>query len=315
MPRKSRESSSELRTGLMFLAPNLIGFLIFTSIPILFSLILSFFKCDLLQTKHILTWEFIGLENFISLLGFHWENSILKANDPDFWRYLWNTMFLMLKVPLSIAASLALALILNRRLKGIIFFRTVYFLPTICIGTALYMLWRLIFNAEFGLFNLALTNLSYGTITGPTWLVSINWAKPAFIIMDIWTEMGGINLILYIAALQTIPQELYEAAAIDGAGPWHKFRHITWPMLGPVTFFILIMNIINGFQGFFQQAHIMTQGGPAGATTTLSYYIYHQAYVWNHMGYAAAIAWILFVIIITITLISWKYCGKAVYYK
>lgn len=315
MSHKPRTSPSDLRTGLMFLAPNLIGFLIFTSIPILASLVLSFFKCDLLQAKHILTWEFVGLENFINLLGFHWENNALKANDPEFWRFLWNTIFLMLKVPFTIAISLGLALILNRRIKGLILFRTVYFLPTICIGTALYMLWRWIFNADFGLFNLALAKLSSGVIEGPKWLVNPNWAKPAFIMMNVWTEMGGINLILYLAALQNIPQEFYEAAAIDGAGPWQKFRHITWPMLGPVTFFILIMNLINGFQGFFQQAHIMTKGGPAGTTTTLSYYIYHQAYVWNHMGYAAAIAWVLFVVIITITAISWRYGGKAVYYR
>lgn len=315
MSLKARAPSSDLRTGLIFLAPNLVGFLIFTSIPIVISLILSFFKCDLLQTKHILTWEFVGLENFTSLLGFHWEGSALKSNDPDFWRFLWNTMFLMLKVPLTIAISLGLALVLNRRLKGLILFRTLYFLPTICVGTALYMLWRWIFNADFGFLNLVITKLSFGTVSGPKWLVSTAWAKPAFIIMNIWTEMGGINLILYLAALQTIPQELYEAAAIDGAGPWHRFSHITWPMLGPVTFFILIMNIINGFQGFFQQAHIMTHGGPAGATSTLSYYIYNQAYVWNHMGYAAAVAWVLFVIIITITAISWKYGKRAVHYR
>lgn len=315
MQPKTRNSPSELRTGLLFLAPSLIGFLIFTSIPILISFLLSFFKCDLLQTKDILSWQFVGLENFINLLGLHWENNALKANDPEFWRFLGNTIFLMLKVPFTIAISLGLALALNRRIKGIILFRTVYFLPTICIGTALYMLWRWTFNADFGLFNLVLTKLSYGTINGPKWLADPNWAKPAFIIMNIWTEMGGINLILYLAALQTIPQELYEAAAIDGAGRWQKFWHITWPMLGPVTFFILIMNLINGFQGFFQQAHIMTHGGPAGATTTLSYYIYHLAYVWNHMGYAAAVSWILFVVILVITAISWKFGGKTVHYR
>jgi len=310
-----KNSPSELRTGLMFLTPNFIGFLIFTSIPILISLVLSFFRCDILQTSHILSWQFIGLKNFIGLLGFHYENSILRANDPEFWRFLWNTVFLMIKVPIIIPISLGLALLLNKSFKGVSFIRTIYFLPTICTGTALYMLWRWIFNADFGMFNLIVDKLSFGLINGPKWLASPAYSKPAFIIMNIWIEMGGINLILYIAALQSIPQSLYEAAAIDGAGRWQTFWNITWPMLGPITFFILIMNLINGFQGFFQQAHVMTHGGPAGSTATLSYYIYHEAYIWNHMGYAAAIALILFIIILVITGISWKYAGRAIYYK
>lgn len=306
---------SETLTGTLFLLPNLIGFLAFTFIPILASFLLSFYRCDLLQTKNIFTWDFVGFKNFINLLGFYKEGGIFKATDPEFWRFLWNTVFLMAKIPLVILISLMLAILLNKPLKGRVFFRTVYFLPTICTGTAIYILWRWIFNADFGLLNLCLNKITNVGIVGPKWLVNPNWAKPSFILMNTWAEMGGINMLLYLAALQTVPQDYYEASSLDGAGPWQKFRYITWPMLGPTTFFILIMNLINGFQEGFQQAHIMTQGGPAGSTTMLNYYIYNQAYVWNHMGYAAAVSWVLFMIIIVITAISWKFGNKVVYYK
>lgn len=305
----------EIFAGAIFLLPNLIGFLSFTLIPILAAFILSFFRCDLLQTKNILAWEFVGLKNFINLLGFYREGGVLKANDPEFWRFLWNTIFLMVKIPFTIFLSLGLALLLNKKIKGRVFFRTIYFLPTICTGTALYIIWRWVFNADFGLLNLCINKITNGVITGPKWLVSPDWAKPSFVFMNIWSETGGINMLLYLAALQIIPQDYYEASALDGAGPWQKFRYITWPMLGPTTFFIVIINLINGFQEGFQQAHIMTQGGPAGSTTMLSYYIYNQAYVWNHMGYAAAISLVLFLIVIIITAISWKLGNKVVYYK
>lgn len=300
----NRRTRSETLTASLFLCPNLIGFLAFTFIPILVSFILSFFRCDLLQIKNILSWEFVGLENFVNL-----------TKDPEFWRYLWNTIFLMVKIPITILISLGLAILLNKPLKGRIFFRTIYFLPTICTGTALYMVWRWVYNSDFGLFNLCINKLTNGEITGPKWLVNPNWAKPSFILMNTWTEMGGLNMLLYLAALHTIPQDYHEASSLDGAGPWQRFRYITWPLLGPTTFFILIINLINGFQEGFQQAHIMTQGGPAGSTTMLSYYIYNQAYVWNHMGYAAAISWILFTFVIIITAISWKFGNRIVWYK
>lgn len=294
----------ETLTASLFLLPNLIGFLAFTFIPILVSLALSFFRCDLLQANDILSWKFVGLENITGL-----------TKDPEFWRYLWNTIFLMVKIPITILISLGLAVLLNKPLKGRIFFRTVYFLPTICTGTAIYMVWRWIYNSDFGLLNLSIDKLTNGGISGPKWLVNPNWSKPSFILMNTWAEMGGLNMLLYLAALQTIPQDYHEAGSLDGAGPWQRFRYITWPLLGPTTFFILIINLINGFQEGFQQAHIMTQGGPAGSTTMLSYYIYNHAYVWNHMGYAAALSWVLFTMVIIITGISWKYGNSVVYYK
>lgn len=312
---KKSKISKETATAFLFLTPNLLGFLFFVSLPILFSFILSFFQCDLLNTKEMLSWKFIGFANFKNLLGFHLTDGNIKANDPQFWKYLSNTFFLMLKVPFTILISLCLALLLDRKIRGISLFRTLFFLPTICVGTALYMSWRWIYNPDFGLINLILSKITNNSIVGPQWLTSPFWAKPSFIFMNMWTEMGGLNMILYLAALQNMPKQFHESAALDGAGLWARFRHITIPMLGPTTFFILIINIINGLQEGFQQAHIMTQGGPAGATTTLSYYIYNQAYVWNHMGYAAAIACILFLSTVVLSSISWVYGGKKVYYR
>jgi len=297
-----------------FLLPNFIGFLLFTLFPIAASLVLSFFQCDLLQTKDIFSWKFVGLENFTKLLGFYRDSGILKANDPEFWRYLWNTIYLLLKIPLVISASLILALLINRNIKGRVFFSTSFFLPTICTGTALYMLLRWIFNADFGLLNLFINKFSLGKFEGFKWLVDPNLSKLSFIFMNTWIEMGGLGMLLYLAALQNIPQEYYEAASLDGADTWEQFWNVTFPMLGPTTFFVLIMNLINGFQEGFQQAHVITQGGPAGSTTMLSYYIYNQAYVWNHMGYASAISWALFVIVIVITAVSWKFGSKKVFY-
>ena len=149
---------------------------------------------------------------------------------------------------------------------------------------------------------------------GPGWLQDVLWAKPALIIMGIWGSMGGTNMILYLAALQNIPPELYEAAEIDGAGAWSRFWRITWPMVSPTTFFLTIMGIIGGFQGGFNQAHVMTGGGPAGSTTTISYYIYQNAYVWFRMGYAASLAWVLFLIVFALTMANWRFGQKRVHY-
>ncbi len=289
--------------------PNFLGFMIFTLLPILASFGLAFMDWDLITAPH-----FVGLKNFIQLLGFHTEGGRLAANDPDFWKFLGNTGFLMLGIPLNMAASLILAMIMNKKLRGIVVFRTIYFLPSICAGVAIFMLWQWIYNPDFGLLNTILRKISGGLITGPHWLTSPAWAKPALILMGVWTEMGGYNMILYLAGLQGIPRELYEAADIDGASSWQKFWHITWPMLTPTTFFIFVMSMIGGFQGGFQQAYIMTGGGPAGSTTTIEYYIFNNVYVWQHMGYAAAIAWVLFAMIFVVNLATWRFGGRVVHY-
>ena len=179
---------------------------------------------------------------------------------------------------------------------------------------AVCLLWRGMLN-DTGLINECIVSVGHlvgAEWIGPAWLSSTAWAKPAIMMMTLWSGIGGVNMILYIAALQAISKEYYEAAAMDGAGWWHQFWHITWPLVTPTTFFIMVISVIAGFQGGFMAAYTMTQGGPAGATTTLEYYIYNNAYQWLKMGYASAIAWILFLFVFIVTMVNWKYGGKRV---
>ena len=299
---KLKTSTREAVAAYSFLLPNLLGFLIFTSIPVLASLVLSFVKWDLFSPP-----RFYGLHNFIKLL----------TADKLFWQYCGNTVYLMLAIPLGMGGSLLLALAMNQKLKGIVVYRTIYFLPTICSGVAIYMLWRLIYNPEFGLLNSVIAKLGHMvgiSLQGPNWLTDEVWAKPALIIMSVWQSVGGYNMILYLAALQGVPRDLYDAAEVDGANGWQKFWNITWPQISPTTFFIAIMSVIGGFQAGFDPAYIMTGGGPNGSTTTIIYYLYNNAFQWHNMGYAAAIAWILFIVIFLFTLIQWRFFGRTVHY-
>lgn len=285
-----------------FLLPNLLGFLIFTSLPVLASLGLSFCRWDALSGPPV----FIGLANFIELF-----------KDPLFWKYAYNTIYLMISIPLSMAGSLILALALNQKLKGIVVFRTLYFLPTICSGVAIYMLWKLIYNPDFGMLNgmIAKAGEMVGlSVKGPYWLHDEAWAKPALIIMGVWQTVGGYNMVLYLAALQGVPRDFYDAAEVDGANSWQKFWAVTWPQISPTTFFIAIMSVIGGFQAGFDPAYIMTGGGPNGSTTTLIYYLYNSAFSWSQMGYAAAIAWVLFVVVLAFTIFQWRFYGRTVHY-
>lgn len=293
--------------GYSFLVPNCLGFLTFIFVPVLVSLVLSFTDWEMLMDRPA---KFIGLGNFIELLGLSKTADGWQANDPFFWQYMYNTAFLMLSIPISMAASLLLAIVLNNKLRGIVAFRTAFFFPTICTGVALFMVWRLMYNYDYGMINRV---LGWMNVQGPDWLNSTIWAKPAIMFMMVWIEAGGYNMIIYLAGLQGIPPQLYEAADIDGAGKWSQFRHITWPMLAPTTFFIFTMATIRGFQGGFEAAYIMTKGGPAGSTTTISYYIYNMAYTGDfRLGYGAAIAWVLFIIVFTVTMINWRYGGRGV---
>jgi len=296
-------------TGYAFLAPNFIGFLAFTSIPVLVSVLLAFCDYDIISPP-----KWAGLKNFENLLGFHREKGSIAANDPAFWKYLWNTGYLLLGIPLSMACSLGLAMILNQKLRGRVLFRTLFFLPSVTAGVAVYMLWSQLYQPDFGLINSLLGTVG---IEGPRWLEDPHWAKPSLILMSVWAGMGGVNMILYLAGLQNIDPELYEAAEMDGASNWQKFRYITVPLLTPTTFFILITSTIAGLQGGFETAYIMTEGGPFtphGETTTIGYYIYTSAYQFLKMGYAAATAWVLFMIVFVLTMINWRYGGKRVEY-
>ena len=314
MKKSAAISGRRTSAGYLFLMPNFIGFLLFVLMPVMFSLILSFCEWDLL------TWppRFVGFGNF----------SMLLTDVENFWQLVFNTVVLMLGIPVGIALSLFLALVLNRKIRGRNFYRALFFLPSFAGGVALLILWKFIYDTDFGLLNMAITK--FGNLFGASWS-GIQWldgspfitffkyfklgmTKPALIIMARWTSMGGYTMIIYLAALQGINPELYEASAIDGASRWQQFKNITWPLLSPATFFILIMGVIRGFQGGFQAAYILTQGGPDMATTTIGYGIYNNAFVFYHMGKAAAISWILFLMVFIFTLINWRFGGKKVNY-
>ncbi|MCD6351842.1 MAG: sugar ABC transporter permease [Armatimonadetes bacterium] len=287
-----------------FILPNFSGFLVFTLLPVLAALLLSFVRWDAITPWREAQW--VGLGNYVHALGFQRDPATgqLVALDDRFWYYLYNTVFLMLGVPLGMALSLLTALLLNQRLRGQLFFRTVFFVPTVCSSVAVAVLFRWLYNPEYGLINDALRAL--GVEHPPYWLSDPAWAKPALILMGLWVGIGGYNCVLYLAGLQNIPAELYEVARLDGAGWWARLRHVTWPQLAPTTFFILVTSIISGFQGYFVGVHVLTGGGPAGSTTTLLYYIYQTAFMYHTMGYAAALAMILFVIVLALTLINWR---------
>lgn len=290
-----------LRAALAFLGPNFLGFAVFTAWPVLAAFLLSFTSWDLLTSPKL-----AGFDNYVNLLGFHNSPDGIMANDPKFWKYLGNTVFLMLGLPVNMMLSLFLAILLNQKIRGTYFYRLIFFLPSVLGGVAIFYLWRWMYNPDYGLIN---TMLGAIGIEGPRWLTEVAWAKPALMIMGSWIGAGGTSMILYLAALQNAPVELYEAAEIDGANAWHKFVNVTWPSVAPVTFFIFTMGLIGGFQSGFEAAFIMTGGGPDGSTTTIGYYIYQMAYNAFEMGYAAAIAWVLFIIVLGVTLINWRH-GK-----
>jgi len=308
----------EVVTAYAFLAPNFVGFILFTSAPVLASLYLAFTRWDLFHAP-----RWVGLQNFVSLLGFSRSpdetTSILglmrvpyAANDPFFWQYLYNTAYLMLAIPVTLFGSLMLAIALNQKIRGVVIYRTLFFLPSITAGVAVLILWKWLYNTDFGLINSVLTQV--GVSNPPDWLGSSAWAKPALMLMGFVMGVGGSSMILYLAALQGVSRELYEAAQIDGASGGQQFRAITWPLIAPTTFFLAIMSVIGGFQGGFMQAYVMTGGGPAGSTTTIEYYIYNKAFAVFNMGYASAIAWVLFVAILVVSLATWKFGGRAVQY-
>ncbi|MER3473136.1 MAG: sugar ABC transporter permease [Armatimonadota bacterium] len=317
-----RQATDERAIAWLFLLPNFAGFAVFTAGPVLFSLVVSFSNWNLQRT---VPFQWIGFGNYLELM-----------RDQQFWLYFINTLYLMLGMPIAIAGSLALAVLLSQRLRGIVVYRTLFYLPSITSGVALMILWKALYNPDFGPINATIHAVSEALglkVKAPEWLLSTAnllgleveqvrlsmkqfglGARDALIIMGIWIAIGGNNMLLYLAALTNVPQELIEAAQLDGAGKWSVFRHVTWPQLAPTTFFIVVMSFIGGLQGGFEQARVMTGGGPAGTTTTLTYYIYTKAFEEFQIGYASAISWILFAIIFVVTLVNWRFGVKEVSY-
>lgn len=279
----------------LFLLPNFIGFLIFTLIPIICSMGLSVMKWDSANPM-----VFVGLDNFKRLL-----------TDETFKISLWNTFYYSIfTVPLTMAAALGLAMILNQKLKGINIFRTIFFFPHVASLVAVAVVWNLLFHPSLGPVNNILRAL--GITNPPGWTSSIDWAMPVIIIVSIWKSMG-YYMILYLSGLQAIPGELYEAAKMDGANAFQRFKNITLPMLTPTTFFVSIMLTIACFK-VFDLVSVMTNGGPGRATNVLVLHIYNTAFINYEFGYASAISMILFLIVLTITIIQFRSEKKWVSY-
>ncbi|MBM2845773.1 MAG: ABC-type sugar transport system permease subunit [Bacteroidetes bacterium] len=284
------KSNSTARIAFFFLAPALIAIGVFFFIPVVAAFVLSFTDFDIYSLGNWKYARLVGIKNYIDLV-----------NDPLFWKALTNTLyFLFVGGPLSIAMSLATALLLQSkvvRFKGI--FRTAYFAPVVTTLVAVAVVWRFVYHPRFGLLNYA---LSFVGIDPIDWLGDPHWAMPAIILLAIWKNFG-YNMIIFIAGLQNIPQELYEAADIDGAGKWQQFTAITIPMLAPTTLFISIITMI-GYIQLFAEPYVMTQGGPQDATLSIVLMMYEQGFRWWNMGYSAAVAFILFAIILVASLIQ-----------
>lgn len=266
---------------LFFLLPSLSGLIFFTMMPILASLGLTLYEWDLLTPP-----RFIGLGNFQRLI-----------RDQKFWAALGHTLYFIAGyVPLVMVIALGMAVVLNRKLKGVVLFRTAFFIPVVSAWVAVALLWKWIFNPRFGLLNYLLGLIG---LQGPAWLFDPQWAMPAIIITSVWKDIGFV-MVMFLAGLQGIPGEYYEAAAIDGASLWQRFRNITLPLLSPTAFFALIISLINSFQ-VFDQVWVMTEGGPAGATSVLVEQIVKNAFSYSRMGYAAALSWVLFLLVFVAT--------------
>ncbi len=278
----------------IFMLPVILGLLLFYLGPMIASLYFSFTEYNMLSAA-----EWVGLENYRDLV-----------DDGIFWKSLRVTvMYSTISVPLGLALSLALALLLNQKFTGVTAFRTIYYLPTVMSGVAVATLWRWIFNTDYGILNLLLEKVG---IRGPAWLVDADWAIWALILTSMWT-VGGAMLI-FLAGLQSIPGDLYEAAEIDGAGSWNKFRNITLPLISHVTFFNLVLGIIGALQ-VFTEAFVLTGGGPNNSTLLLSVYLYRNAFQFLKMGYASAIAWVMFLIVLALTLVVFKSAPMWVHYQ
>lgn len=288
--------------GYAFVSPWLFGFLVLTAGPMLYSLYLSFTSASLLSPQ-----RWTGLENYEQML----------LDDPLFYESLLNTVhYVGFSVPLGIVLALALAVLLHQKVRGIAYFRTMFFLPSVTNMVAISVLWLWIFNPEFGLLN---SVLSWFAIEGPLWLQSEEWSKPALILMSLW-GVGGM-MIIFLAALQGVPSELYKAAELDGAGSWARFRKITIPMISPALFFNLIIGIIGSFQ-VFTQAFVMTggaqpgsEGGPNNSTLFFVLYLYKKAFQEFKMGYASALAWVLFGIVAVLTFLLTRTTKRWIHYE
>lgn len=297
MSRLGAHERRNLRTGLLFLLPWTIGFLVFTLYPMVASFVYSF---SIYHPKQPLEW--IGLQNYTNLLA-----------DDLFWKSLSNTLYMVaIGVPLTLLASFFCAVLLNLKVRGQSIYRVMYFLPSIVPTVASTILWLWILNPQTGILN---TLLGYIGIDGPNWMSNPTWSKPGLILLGMW-GMGG-TIVIYLSGLQDVPTSLLEAAELDGAGWWRRLWHITIPMVSPITLFNLITGVIAMFQ-YFAQAYVFRGshglGYPLNSTLFYSVYLYQNGFLWLKMGYASALAWVLFLIILGCTLLLLKVSERFTYY-
>ena len=299
LPRRekmSRMRRQEAWMGVLYLSPWIIGFIVFVAGPLLASIYLSFTKYNVMRPP-----QFIGLDNYI--YAFSKDDLLI----PSIVRTFYYTLLL---VPLAMAGSLLVAILLNNKLVLTTVWRTFFFLPTLTPLIAAALLWRWMLNPDVGLVNYLLSLVG---IKGPGWLSSTDWAIPGLVLMGLWASVGGSRMIIFLAGLQDVPQELLEAAEIDGAGTWSKFWNVTLPLITPTVFFNLVLGIIFALRTF-DVAFIATNGGPARATWFISLHIYQNAFVTFDMGYASALSWLFFIVLFGLTFIQFRLSGRWVFY-
>lgn len=288
-------NKSQRKVGYLFLAPNLIGYVIFTLIPVIWAFVLSFTNWDGFNQM-----EFIGLKNYIKMFS----NETFQISIKN------NMVYTFVSVPAAIILGLVVAMMLNEKLKCLKIFRAIYFMPYLTSMIAVAVVWSAFYHPSMGPINLFLKSI--GVTSPPRWLSSSDWALISVMIMSVWKGFG-YNMVILLAGLQGVPDELYEAANIDGASKFKKFWYVTLPMLSPTLFFVSIMGIISSFK-VFDQIYMMTEGGPGRATNVLVYYIYRESFQNNRFGYASAVSYVLFAIILIITLIQFRGQKKWVNY-
>ncbi|WP_240762090.1 carbohydrate ABC transporter permease [Paenibacillus thalictri] len=291
-------NKQEKLLGYLFIAPNLIGITVFMLIPCLFAFALCFMEWN--HMAGLAEMKFVGLEKFAQLAG-----------DETFWKSLKNNvMYTVIGVPLAVALALIVSVVLNDKVFIQKTLRAMFFIPYVTNGIAVAFVWMLLYEPRRGPLNGFLK--AFGVDNPPMWLASTKWALPALIIIYIWSHIG-FNTIIYLAHLQGIPRDLYEAAEVDGAKGWQKFTYITFPLLSPGTFFLLVTGIIGSFK-VFGIVNALTQGGPGDSTTVLGYYIYTTAFRFYDMGYASVMSLVLFVMIMIVTVIQWQGQKRWVHY-
>ena len=287
----------EAIVGFLFISPWIVGFLVFALGPMIYSLYLSLTQYAIVRDP-----VFIGISNYVTAF----------TKDRLFWLALEKTAYYAtVAVTLGVTGSLLLALLLDQGLRGTYLLRTFFFMPSLTPVVASVLNWGWILHPQLGALNYLLRQVG---IRGPGWLTSAEWAMPALLIMAIWGSVGGGRMVIFIAGLQGIPQELYEAAHIDGAGVWHRFRHVTLPLLTPTVFFNMVLGIISAFS-VFTVAYVGTRGGPVNATYFYVLHIYNRGFADSEMGYASALAWVFFVIILSLTAIQFWLQRHWVYYE